>query len=74
VNRTATRVHQREAHSAFLAGAQILISEHGHEASRPVTSSTVTHSRESIAWGELVEMVTMWRNRYPNQRFYVVQA
>jgi hypothetical protein len=69
---TAHRVHQREAAKVFAAGGTVLVSERGHETEIPVTNLTTVHSRETTSWDELVDVVTMWRGRYPNQRFYVV--
>lgn len=69
----ATRVHQRAAKAHFLAGGAVLVSEHGHEHTRPVTTSTTVHTAETTTWDELVSDVRDWRHRYPNQRFYVVE-
>lgn len=69
---TATRVTQHEARQHFDAGGAVLVSEHGHESTRPVGPSTTTHTRTTTTWDELVAQVRMWRNRYPNQRFYIV--
>lgn len=68
----ARRVTMHEAKRAFEAGAEVLVSEHGHEAHRFVGRQTTTHHRDRSNWSELVASVRMWRNRYPNQRFYVV--
>lgn len=68
----AKRVTSSEARRAFDRGARILVSEHGHKAEHVVYPSTVTHTRETTTWDELREQVNMWRNRYPNQRYYVV--
>lgn len=70
--RNARRVTTEEARAHFEAGGTVLVSEYGHEASHPVTSSTTTHTRESTTWEELTGLVAMWRNRYPNQRYYLV--
>ena len=69
---TATRVTAREARQALEAGGEILVSERGHEETTPVGRLTTTHTRESITWDQLASMVETWRNRYPNQRYYVV--
>lgn len=68
----AHRVHIREARAAFANGAEILVSERGHETTRNVYPTTTTHTRDTVAWSELVDMVDMWRNRYPDQRYYIV--
>ncbi len=70
----ARKVHQNEAKRHFAAGGTVLVSEYGHEATRPVTSSTTTHNSSSTTWSELVENVRMWRGRYPNQRFYIIDG
>lgn len=69
---TATRVKFHEARKHFENGGSVLVSEYGREESRPVTTSTTTHSSETITWDELAGMVREWRSRYPNQRFYVI--
>lgn len=68
----ATRATQREAKAHFDAGGAVLVSEHGHETTRPVGPMTVTNTSETTTWSALVEGVRTWRNRYPNQRFYLV--
>lgn len=69
----ARRVTWHEARRAFEAGASVLIDENGTESRRLVTVDTQTHSRESVTWQELAANVRMWRNRYPRQRFYLVE-
>lgn len=69
----AYRVTQHEAKRRFAEGFEVAVSERGHELSFPVSTMTGTHHRSSTTWAELVAQVRMWRNRYPNQRFYVVQ-
>jgi hypothetical protein len=71
---TGRRVTQHEARRHFDAGGTVLVSEYGHETEVAVTPSTTVHTRDSIAWDELVGLVRMWRGRYPNQRFYVCEA
>jgi hypothetical protein len=68
----ARRAKQNEAKRHFLAGGSVLVSEYGHELTRPVTSGTTTHSGGIAEWEALVAGVRTWRNRYPNQRFYIV--
>lgn len=63
----------REARQHFEAGGAVLVSEYGHETERAVGPMTVVHTRASITWSALVASVRMWRNRYPNQRFYIVR-
>lgn len=70
---TARRVHKNEAKAAFENGQSILVSEYGHEATQTVTTWTTTHTRETTTWAELDEQVRMWKGRYPNQRFYIVE-
>lgn len=36
--------------------------------------NTVLASDSTTTWNELAAQVRMWRNRYPNQRYYVVQT
>jgi hypothetical protein len=68
----AKRAKQNEAKRHFLAGGSVLVSEHGHELTSAVTSTTTTHSGGIAEWETLVSDVRTWRNRYPNQRFYIV--
>ncbi|AAN12858.1 hypothetical protein SEA_YEET_208 [Mycobacterium phage Yeet] len=70
---TAVRVTYYEAKRAFENGATIVVSERGHEETLRTSESTTTHTRETTTWEELREQVNMWRGRYPNQRYYVVQ-
>lgn len=69
----AHRVKFHEARRHFLAGGTLLVSEHGHERSRPVTDLTTTHAGGQAEWDALVADVREWRNRYPNQRFYIIK-
>jgi hypothetical protein len=69
----ATRVTTAEARRHFRDGGTILVSAYGHETEHPVTSNTTTHTRETTTWEELTGLVEMWRGRYPNQRYYVVE-
>lgn len=71
---TARRVKFHDARRAFEDGGEILVSEYGHEETRSVHSLTTTHTRATTTWNELVEGVRMWRGRYPNQRFYIVDG
>lgn len=71
--RIAERAKFHDARRWFEAGGTVLVSEYGHEPTRPVTNISTTHNRESIAWDDLVYYVREWRNRYPNQRFYIVR-
>lgn len=68
----ATRTTAREARKLFDQGAEVLVSERGHEETTAVTRTTTTHTRETTTWDQLAGMVSMWSNRYPNQRYYVV--
>ena len=74
MQKTAHRVHQREARKHFDEGGAVLVSEHGHELTCPVFASTTVHTNTSTTWDELTGLVRTWRNRHPNQRFYVVPA
>lgn len=38
----------------------------------PVFKDTTKHNRNSTTWSELIDMVNMWRNRYPGQTLYVL--
>lgn len=71
--RTAQRVTMHEARRHFEAGGDVLVSERGHERTQLVGPDTTTHNRERTTWEELAATVKEWRNRYPNQRFYVVE-
>ncbi len=68
----ATRATMHEAKRHFEAGGAVLVSEYGHEPTQTVTASTTTHDRTRTTWDDLAETVNMWRNRYPNQRFYII--
>lgn len=68
----ATRATMHEAKRHFEAGGAVLVSEYGHEPTQTVTASTTTHDRTSTTWDALAADVKEWRNRYPNQRFYIV--
>ena len=69
---TARRVKLTEAREHFANGGEILVSENGHLETVYVSGMTTTHSLETTTWDQLLELVTMWRNRYPNQRFFIV--
>lgn len=68
----ATRVKQHEAKRHFDAGGSVLVSEWGSEPTQLVSVGSTTHNNQTTTWSSLVEDVRMWRNRYPNQRFYIV--
>lgn len=68
----ATRVTMHEAKRHFEAGGAVLVSEYGHEPTQTVTAITTTHDRTRTTWDALAADVKEWRNRYPNQRFYIV--
>lgn len=68
----AERVTIHQARRHFQAGGEVLVSEYGHEATRPVNRDTTTHSPASTTWAALAATVREWRGRYPNQRFYIV--
>ena len=69
---TARKVHKAEAHAHFLDGGEVLVSTYDRDELN-VTSLTVTHTAETTTWAELCEQVRMWANRYPGQRFYIVE-
>jgi hypothetical protein len=68
----ARRVKMNEARRHFEAGGSVLVSEYGHELTRWVYPSSVTHDLTTTTWDDLAETVREWRNRYPNQRYYVI--
>lgn len=68
----AVRVTMHEAKRHFEAGGAVLVSEYGHEPTQTVTAITTTHDRTRTTWDALAADVKEWRNRYPNQRFYIV--
>lgn len=68
----ATRVTMHEAKRHFEAGGAVLVSEYGHEPTQTVRPDTTTHDRTRTTWDALAADVKEWRNRYPNQRFYIV--
>jgi hypothetical protein len=70
---TAIRVTMHEARRAFDAGRPVLVSEFGREPTTRVTRLSMFHTKETTTFEALREQVNMWRNRYPNQRYYVVQ-
>ena len=67
----ATRVTMHEAKRHFEAGGAVLVSEYGHEPTQTVHPNS-THDRTRTTWDALAADVKEWRNRYPNQRFYIV--
>lgn len=68
----AHRVKRHEAKRHFDDGGSVLVSERGHELTVSVSASITTHDSSTITWNELTTSVKMWRNRYPNQRFYII--
>lgn len=67
------RASVTEARRAFQSGNAVMVHETGEAETLPVTRITTTHhARDGITWPVLLEMVNMWRNRYPGQTFYVV--
>lgn len=69
---TAYRIHKRDAAKFFKNGATIAVSDRGHEETFDVFPYTYAHNRETATWEWLTEQVDTWRNRYPNQRYYLV--
>lgn len=70
----ADRVTYWEAKKHFEAGGKVVVSEYGALSRLPVGKLTVYHTKETIAWEELHAQVRMWRNRYPNQRYYIIKG
>lgn len=68
----ARRVEYHEARRHFQAGGRVLVSEYGHDLTQPVTPTTTVHSNTTTTWDELAATVAKWRNRYPNQRYYII--
>ena len=62
-------MHEAKRH--FEAGGAVLVSEYGHEPTQTVHPNS-THDRTRTTWDALAADVKEWRNRYPNQRFYIV--
>jgi hypothetical protein len=73
-DRIARRTRWHDARRHFAGGGSVLICEYGDRESFVVTLSTTTHDQTTTTWDALAEQVRMWRGRYPNQRFYIVQA
>jgi hypothetical protein len=69
----ARRVHVQDARAHFEQGGTVVVSERGDQLAFPVGPNTTTHDRTRITWEQLTETVQDWRNRYPRQRFYVVE-
>lgn len=69
---TARRVTIHEAKRHFAAGGKILVSEYGHETTCTIGPLTTTHDRARTDWDALTGDVETWRNRHPNQRYYIV--
>lgn len=70
--RIARRVTMAEAKRHFDAGGDVLVSEYGHEPVRPVSPLSTVHNKDTRGWAQLRHEVDEWRNRYPNQRYYIV--
>lgn len=70
--RLARRVTMLEAKGHFDAGGDVVVSERVHEETCLVTPNTTIHNARNTTWKELREQVAMWKNRHPNQRYYIV--
>jgi hypothetical protein len=70
---SATRVTFWEARRAFTAGDVVIVTENDEGSQIHVWDSTTTHDRTTTTWTWLAEQVRTWRNRYPRQRFYIVE-
>jgi hypothetical protein len=66
----ARRATFYEAHRAFIAGSVVLVSERG-DPELEVCSDSTWHTKETTTWDALIELVRMWRGRYPHQRYYI---
>lgn len=69
----ADRVGIYDARRVFELGGRVVVSSDGYRTTLTVTPATTVHTRETTTWPDLVEQVNTWRNRYPNQRYYVVR-
>lgn len=69
----ARRVTPGQARDAFAAGATVVVSEYGDQDTRPVSRSSVTHTRDTTTWEKLAGEVAMWQHRSPGQTFYVLE-
>lgn len=69
----ARRVKFYDARRHFQNGGTVVVSENGTTAELLVTEATTVHTRDTTTWEYLAGQVAMWRSRYPNQRFYVVE-
>lgn len=70
--RTARRVKMLEAKDHFDDGGDVVVSERGHEATYLVTPNTTVHNNRNTTWDELRFQVSIWKDRHPNQRYYIV--
>lgn len=68
---TAQCVNARQAARAFHGGRHIIVSERQTD-DIPVSTTTTIHSAKTTTWDQLTRDVDTWRNRYPEQRFFVV--
>lgn len=70
VTPAAFRTTSKRAAEAFAKGQRVLVST-STRTLIPVGPSTVTHSRETTTWPELVKVVIAYGDSA--QRFYIVQ-
>lgn len=69
----AFRVTKQQAKKHYEDGGEVLVSEHGHLEKIRLNDHTTTHSlRRGMGWDELAAHVSMWMNRYPSQRYYII--
>lgn len=73
VGKVAHRATFHDAKRAFADGATVLVSDSGQDRVT-VHRATTVHTRETTTWEALADQVREWRNRYPNQRYYVVES
>lgn len=69
----AHRATKHNARNAFNRGQTIAISARGHQTSFDVYPTTTVHTNTSTDWASLERQVADWSNRYPNQRFYIIE-
>ncbi len=68
----ANRTTAAAARAHFEAGGKVIVGERGHELVYVVGPTTTTHDKTTCTWEWLEQTVAEWRNRYPNQRYYIV--
>lgn len=69
---TAHRVSPDTARRHYAAGATVIVASDNRGATLAVGPSTVTHDNTRGTWETLAADVDTWRNRYPDQTYYVM--